>query len=737
MKKFTIVIILLLIISLGTSTAQIKNPADSLLERLQFSSDTAKIDILVNLSLIHLSISIDQAKVFFEQAKDLNEKLRYVPGLIMINNCNAYIELLTGDYSKAMDLLTESEEIATKENLLKELAFTYTSRGEIAFFQYDYLLAMKSYLTADSLYKKIDAPLYEIKNYILLGNLFNKIKEFDNALEYLNKALRLSEQKSLLNEKATVMNHIGYMYFKKGDIDKAEEYLFSSAELSNQTQNYVNLAETYTYLGNYYFDLLKDFNTAINYYQKALEIYDKINFRSPASTIYTKLSHIYMLQKDYDSDIKYNEEALRLRIELGNPVLVASSLLNLGNAYKNKNDYAKSREYLSAGLDTSLRHRKIDMITTGYQKLYELAMLENRDKDALEYYKLYDMYKDSIRAQETINLVSQYQIKYDIERKNSELKSIELKSQRDKQILYIVIIIISLLSGIIIFIGYIQNKKINKELKRINLSLDNIIKERTLELEQEIAERKKTEEKLKIALQKEKYLNEMKSHFISIVSHEFRTPLAGIDSSLELIKLSLQDNNLYEQNKKFILRIKNEIQKLLGMIVDVLILGKYETGKFEFTPKKTDMKTLLERIIDEFEKSKPDRRLYFTFKCTGTPKFAIIDENIFYHIINNLLSNAEKYTLTENNPVVELNFFDDHYEIIVRDKGIGIPDEEQKFIFNSFFRASNTTGINGTGLGLIIVKQFVELHNGKIEFESKLNKGTTFRIHLPYEINEK
>ncbi len=74
---------------------------------------------------------------------------------------------------------------------------------------------MKSYLTADSLYKKIDAPLYEIKNYILLGNLFNKIKEFDNALEYLNKALRLSEQKSLLNEKATVMNHIGYMYFKK------------------------------------------------------------------------------------------------------------------------------------------------------------------------------------------------------------------------------------------------------------------------------------------------------------------------------------------------------------------------------------------------------------------------------------------------------------------------------------------------------------------------------------------
>ncbi len=499
----------------------------------------------------------------------------------------------------------------------------------------------------------------------------------------------------------------------------------------------MNLAETYTYLGNYYFDLLKDFNTAINYYQKALEIYDKINFRSPASTIYTKLSHIYMLQKDYDSDIKYNEEALRLRIELGNPVLVASSLLNLGNAYKNKNDYAKSREYLSAGLDTSLRHRKIDMITTGYQKLYELAMLENRDKDALEYYKLYDMYKDSIRAQETINLVSQYQIKYDIERKNSELKSIELKSQRDKQILYIVIIIISLLSGIIIFIGYIQNKKINKELKRINLSLDNIIKERTLELEQEIAERKKTEEKLKIALQKEKYLNEMKSHFISIVSHEFRTPLAGIDSSLELIKLSLQDNNLYEQNKKFILRIKNEIQKLLGMIVDVLILGKYETGKFEFTPKKTDMKTLLERIIDEFEKSKPDRRLYFTFKCTGTPKFAIIDENIFYHIINNLLSNAEKYTLTENNPVVELNFFDDHYEIIVRDKGIGIPDEEQKFIFNSFFRASNTTGINGTGLGLIIVKQFVELHNGKIEFESKLNKGTTFRIHLPYEINEK
>lgn len=734
MKKF---LILLILISFSIASAQIKNPADSLIEKLQFSPDSTKIEILVNLSLIHLNISIDQSKVFLEQAKDLNSRIKYKPGIILMNNCEAYIELLIGSYNNAIDLLNESIEISTNENLINELAYTYTCMGEVAFFQYDYLLALKSYLTADSLYKRTDSPKNQIKNYILLNNLLNKIKEYDTALEYLNIALKIAEEKSMLEEKAAVLNNIGYIYFKKSEIEKVEEYYSISAELSNKTKNYVNLAQTYTFWGSYYIDLLKDFNTAIRYYRKALDIYTQINFRSPASTIYTKLSHIYMLQKDYDNDIKYNEEALRLRMELGNPVLIASSLLNLGNALKNKSDLAKSREYLIAGLDTALKHRKIDMITTGYQKLYELSMLENRDKEALEYYKLYDMYKDSIRAQETINLVSQYQIKYDIERKNSELKTIELKSQKDKQVLYIVIMVISILSGILVFIGYIQNKKVNKELKRINLSLDNIIKERTKELELEIAERKKTEEKLKEALKKEKYLNEMKSHFISIVSHEFRTPLAGIDSSLELIKLSLQNNNLFEQNKKFILRIKKEIQKLLGMIVDVLILGKYETGKFEFNPKKTDILPTLERIIDEFEKSKLERNLHFNFTTQGTPKAVTIDENIFYHIINNLLSNAEKYTLTDDNPEVELNFYDNYYEILVRDKGIGIPEEEQKFIFNSFFRASNTTGINGTGLGLIIVKQFVELHKGTIEFESKLNEGTTFRITLPYEINDK
>ncbi|MCX7833627.1 MAG: tetratricopeptide repeat-containing sensor histidine kinase [Ignavibacteria bacterium] len=735
MRKILVLIILLNCLSV--IKAQIRNPADSLIEKLQLSSDTGKIEILVDLSTIHLNISLDQSKVFLEQARDLNNRLKYKPGFILINNCEAYIQLLTESYNNAMDLLNESIEIATKENLIKELAYTYTCMGEVAFFQYDYLLALKSYLIADSLYKRTDAPTYQIRNYLLLCNLFNKIKEYDTALEYLAIAQNIAEQKSMLNEKAAILNQIGYINFKKGEFDKVEEYYIISAELGNQSKNYVTLAQTYTFWGSYYIDVMKDFNTAINYYRKALDIYTQINFRSPASTIYTKLSHIYMLQKDYENDIKYNEEALRLRTELGNPVLIASSLLNLGNALKNKNELTKAREYLLAGLDTSLRHRKIDMITSGYQKLYELSILENRDKEALEYYKLYDMYKDSIRAQETINLVSQYQIKYDIERKNSELKTIELKSQQDKQILYIIIIIISTLSGILILIGYIQNKKVNKELKRINLSLDNIIKERTKELEQEITERKKTEEKLKEALKNEKYLNEMKSHFISIVSHEFRTPLAGIDSSLELIKLSLQNNNLLEQNKKFILRIKKEIQKLLGMIVDVLLIGKYEAGKFEFNPKKTDIKSTLERIIDEFEKSKPDRKLHFEFTSNGKEKLAEIDENIFYHIINNLLSNAEKYTLSDDNPNVELNFFDNYYEIIVSDKGIGIPPEEQKFIFNSFFRASNTTGINGTGLGLIIVKQFVELHKGTIEFESKLNEGTTFRIHLPYEITEK
>lgn len=731
-KFFTIFFIL---ISISSTTSQFRTPTDSLIEMLQFAPDTLKIEILTELSIIHLSISVEQTKVFIEQAKDLNKRIEYKRGDILIKDCEAYIKLLSGNYDKSFQLLNEAIESATKENYLKELAFSHRCLGEIAFFQYDYLLALKSYLTADSIYNKIDDPNNQIKNYILLRNLFDNIQEYDTALEYLNKALSLAENKSLIDKKALIMNYIGLTYIRKGDIDKAEEYLFNSMEISSQTKNYLNLAQAYMFLGNYYLDILKDLNAAINYFKKAVEIYMTFNYRTSSSTIYTKLSHIYMLEKDYDNDLKYNEEALKLRIELGNPTLIASSLINIGNALMYKKEFEKARGYILAGLDTLSKYKKMDLIKTAYQKLYELESMENRDKEALQYYILYDMYKDSIRSQETINLVSQYQIKYDIERKNSEIKTLALKSQKDKQILYIVIIIISLLSVIIILIGYIQKRKVNKELERINKSLDSIIKERTKELEQEIIERKKVEEKLKNALEQEKYLNKMKSHFVSIVSHEFRTPLAGIDSSLELIKLSLQNNNLFEQNKKFIMRIKKEIQKLLEMIVDVLLLGKYETGKFDFTPNKIDVKASLERIIDEFEKSRPDRKLYFSFSCNGNPKLATLDENLFYHIINNLLSNAEKYTLTNDNPKVELNFYDDYYEITVRDKGIGIPEEEQKFIFNSFFRASNTTGINGTGLGLIIVKQFVELHKGKIDFESKINEGTTFKINLPYEIN--
>ncbi len=250
----------------------------------------------------------------------------------------------------------------------------------------------------------------------------------------------------------------------------------------------------------------------------------------------------------------------------------------------------------------------------------------------------------------------------------------------------------------------------------------------------DITMRKKAEGDMQEALRKQTELNDLKSRLISMTSHEFRTPLTTIQSNTDLISFILERENVGSSSvlTKNLDRINFEITRLNTMVNDILMAGKLESGNFSFRPAEVDMVEFCNELIAQSFAYQRDGRTV-TIEVSGTARPVVIDKSIYSHIITNLLSNAFKYSEGKPSPVLHLQFTDDEMHLIVKDFGIGIPYEDQERLFESFYRAGNAGAINGNGMGLAIVKQFVELHNADIKVFSVEGKGT--EITLTHSFN--
>ncbi|MCH6234926.1 PAS domain S-box protein [Cognataquiflexum rubidum] len=252
----------------------------------------------------------------------------------------------------------------------------------------------------------------------------------------------------------------------------------------------------------------------------------------------------------------------------------------------------------------------------------------------------------------------------------------------------------------------------------------------------DVTERELGIKELKKAILKEKELNQLKSRFISMTSHEFRTPLSTILSSTDLLLMMSEKEDVQiskEQLETHLNRILNQIKRLNNVINDVLILEKNEQGKVKSVSQPLYIIGFISSLISEFNDQKTlanKIKLHYPEK----EKLIYSDPVWLTHVFKNIIENALKYSLPENQaPELTLIYKAKTFEISVRDYGVGIPKEDQKYIFDSFFRSKNVSNIKGTGLGLSIVYEFVKKLGGKMSFKSELSEGSEFTVKLPYK----
>ncbi len=290
-----------------------------------------------------------------------------------------------------------------------------------------------------------------------------------------------------------------------------------------------------------------------------------------------------------------------------------------------------------------------------------------------------------------------------------------------------------------------ERKQAENSLIRMKDELEGKVKERTKELsdallelshtneglQQEMEQRKKIESQIRTMLEKEKELNELKSRFVSMASHEFRTPLGGILTSVSLIGKYPKTEEA-PKREKHIQNIKKSVRNLTNILNDFLSMDKLEQGKISSVSSEFDLIKFINDTVDELRETVSQERV-INVEHTESVMTVHQDREMIRNVLINLVSNAIKYSPEESKVFIRTRKMGNTVRIDIEDQGMGIPQDDQKHLFERFFRAKNVTNLQGTGLGLNIVKRYLDLMGGEITFTSIENQGTTFKILLPLE----
>ncbi len=267
----------------------------------------------------------------------------------------------------------------------------------------------------------------------------------------------------------------------------------------------------------------------------------------------------------------------------------------------------------------------------------------------------------------------------------------------------------------------------NSKIEELNDELEDKVELRTKQLQETLQQLEMSKDELTKALSKEKELSDLKSRFVSMASHEFRTPLSTILSSASLVAKYVEADE-QEKRNKHIHRIKSSVNNLTNLLNEFLSIGKIEDGKITANNLHFNIKEMVTSLCSEMEGLTRNNQ-QIIFAHTGD-EMIFSDPALLRNVVTNLLSNAIKFSAEGSIIEVITNILNDRIILIVNDKGMGISKEDQEHLFERFFRGTNVTNIQGTGLGLHIVAKYIEIMDGKIEFKSELEQGTEFIITL-------
>jgi signal transduction histidine kinase len=559
--------------------------------------------------------------------------------------------------------------------------------GRLNYYTSRYENALKSYQEAAKLYRDLGNDQKVAKVFQNIGIVYTDIPDYEKALEYYQKALVIDQQANNLPKIAALYQNIGIVYYNWGNYSRTIQYYNKSLSIFNRLNNQEGIATTSNNIGLVY-EVMENYSRALDYYKQALDRFHKIDYKRGIILAGYNVGSAYRHLKNFNKSLAYYDSSLRMARELGFKYHMRDTYQSLADVYTDMDDH----------------------------------------QQALRYFKLYTQLKDSLNEVESTEDIHKLEAKFNLDLKESELakKNAELKYQR--YITYSLIIggLLLLVVTIFMYIAYRQKKKAKTEIEGHRDALEKLVKKRTEELQVEINERRTAEES-----------DRLKSAFLANMSHEIRTPMNAIVAFSEFLK---DPEITQEKRNEFINHITSCSSSLLQLIDDIIDSAKIEAKQLKITKETFEVGLILKEIFAIYSKTKLSRgknniELRINMADGERPLYIKSDLVRFKQIFSNLLDNAFKYT---DRGFIEFGYrepLEGFIPFYVRDSGIGISPKKHELVFERFGQADNSISrsYGGTGLGLNICKNLVELLGGNIWVESEPGKGALFIFTLPYQ----
>ncbi len=612
--------------------------------------------------------------------------------------------------------------ISKKINNKKFLGRSYLRKGYTEYSLTENFLALESYRWALKYSKQTNDSLTICETYNNIGLVYFDIGNHQKALANFQKSLQISEKNNYLLQLSKTYNNIGLIYYNWNLFDISLEYHFKALEIRKKLNSKKYIASSYNNIANVYSDMPDKRNLAFKYYKLALNLKLKLNNKRSLANGYNNMGYYYLTENKLDSAEYFFKKSLIIKKEINNLKGLTNTLNNLGSVYLKKGEFDKAEKVLKESIKIAKSNKLIDRIAASYSLFAELNEKQNKFKESLLYYKKYLALKDSIFNQKKYLIISQLENKYLNEQntkriqlleKNKKIKELEIEKYKTLKKVYILIFIIIIIILIVVFIISQNNKKTARLLKIKNAEL---------------------EETNKILIESENKLIESdraKNKFFSIISHDIKNSfnvILGITQILAKKKQTIDDKKKQYYNEIVYKASRN----LFDLLDNLLNWAKSQVGKIEYNPEVFKLNEIVNSTIEVLNINTIEKNINIV---TNVKNDIIIysDKNMITTIIRNLINNSIKYSY--ENSIIEVKLYEtpDIIKIIIRDFGMGIPENILTEIKNQNVKTSRfgTNNEKGTGLGFTIIFEFLKYLNGQLNIESKINEGTTISIILP------
>ncbi len=603
--------------------------------------------------------------------------------------------------------------------------------------------AFENLLDAREIAEKIENRMAYARTLNHLGILFSGQGHYDKALEHYFEAYHVYDELDSVGHTSRALNNIGIVYLHQGDYDQAEEFHQRSFEIKKALNDERRMAFSLHNLGSVY-KARGEHTKALNYLEQSRDILAEYPEIRDLATVLRSLGELYFKDGAYTKALSFLNESRSLYLQADDKRNIASVLMYIGKVYYAEQAYERAQEYLERSLGISERLALPSLTKDAYATLSVMMAEKHNYQLAYDHLKNKQAIEDSIQDKQSQRRVIELQMLYDRERKASEIDLLQksneiaelnLEKQHLFQKLLIIFIILILLLLFAIYNRFRETRRANRMLEAQKAEIiesNNKLKDLNNKLIEEKRKVDELNEKLRKSESHLKEVNKTKDQFFSIISHDLRNPFASIVSFSRILKRDIQDLSR-EELQELVKELDKSVLKINSLLENLLQWSRNQTGKIKFHPEYFDPGSVISETVNLFSGTAREKNVKIIDSAGDYTVYG--DLNMTRTIIRNLLSNALKYSNPGGHIELAARKTNGFLEVTVKDEGVGIPDEDQQKLFqtDSLFSTYGTYDEKGSGLGLLLCKEFSKRQGGEFFFESKVGEGSVFGFTIPLE----